>query len=451
MIRENSKFRFSWDILIIIVVIISSTLIPYQIVFNENISSSGKIILYLIDIIFIADIIFNFFTSYKYQGNEVLDRKKTIKKYLKSSFTIDLLANIPLLYIFDNHEFSFIYLLFLLRILRINRLFVILNRMERFSWVNSAYIRITKFIAIVFTLIHWIACIWFFIPNSEGFPEDSWAVGAEITEAKPQTQYIRSLYWSITTMTTVGYGDIGPGRNSEYIFTMIVMMIGASMYAFIIGNIASLFSNLDSVKIQHQSRVDSVTQYLTNRQISPKLHDQVRSYYDYVWDRHRGLNERELFEDLPHPLKIDVLIQLTKELLDKVPLFKESSNALRNVILSALKPATYNPKGFIVRKNEPGDAIYFISRGKVEILTDNDTKTFDTLFEGEYFGDMSMILMEKRTASVRAVTYCELFILEKNDFLYFKEEFPEFKEVLKKISSQKTDKATNMILEGIVI
>ena len=43
-------------------------------------------------------------------------------------------------------------------------------------------------------------------------------------------------------MTTVGYGDITPHLNYEYVFTIIVMIIGAFMYAFIIGNIASLIS-----------------------------------------------------------------------------------------------------------------------------------------------------------------------------------------------------------------
>jgi hypothetical protein len=53
--------------------------------------------------------------------------------------------------------------------------------------------------------IHWIACAWYLGAFIDNFPEDCWVVTAGIRDADPTTQYIRSLYWAIVTMTTVGY------------------------------------------------------------------------------------------------------------------------------------------------------------------------------------------------------------------------------------------------------
>jgi hypothetical protein len=68
-------------------------------------------------------------------------------------------------------------------------------------------------------------------------------------------------------MTTVGYGDITPVLDVEYMLAIVVMLIGASMFAFIVGNIASLLSNLDSAKSSFFKKIESVSQYLKSRSV----------------------------------------------------------------------------------------------------------------------------------------------------------------------------------------
>lgn len=456
-IKHNSGFRIIWDLAILILIFVSCTIIPFQIAFQHTVHIFSSIILFLIDLIFFTDIFLNFFTSYRYQGSVVTDRKRTASHYLRTFFASDLLANFPIDIILlgvrgiNISGISLVLMFRLFRLLRIVRLLVIFRRWEELSWTNSGYLRITKFLSSVLLLMHWIACAWFLVAFIGHFPESCWVVREEVENATPGTQYIRSLYWAITTMTTVGYGDIIPRRNVEYVFTSIMMLIGASLYAYIIGNIASIFSNLDSAKAAFWNKMEAANQYLRSRQVPHELNARVRDYYDYIWARRRGVNEESFFDDLPGPLRLDILLNLTRELLERVPLFKYCSPALRNALLMTLKAQTYAPDGYIVREGELGREIYFISRGKVEITSDEGLEAHDTFEAGDYFGDLSLLLGEKRTASVKTLTYCDIFMLTKDDFDRIRNEYPEFRDVVKKMSSERTEKIAELVLKGIIL
>ena len=456
-LRMNSTYRVIWNIFIVVLILASSWLIPFQIVFQNVFVKPGTNILLLINLFFLLDIFLNFFTSYRYEGTDVSDKKKIAIHYLKTFFIIDLAANLPLdALLRDSQDLQFygislVLVLRMLHLLRIVRLFVIFRQWEEQSWSNSGLLRIIKFFATVMLLIHWIACVWYLIAFMDGFPLDCWVVAMGIKDADPVTLYIRSLYWTIVTMTTVGYGDITPNRNIEYVFTMGVMLLGASIYAFIIGNIASLFSNLDSAKANFWNRIEAVNQYLRSRRVPSDLNQQVRKYYEYLWARHRGLKKDSLFGDFPVPYRIDILLHLTQDLLEKVPLFRYCSPTLRNMLITALRPYTFAPNDCIVREGEVGKEIYFISQGKVKITSQAGQKNHGIMKEGDYFGLMSLILNEKRTASVTALTYCEIFMLRRDDFNSIKKDYPEFKDVLKKISFEKTDRLSALVMDGIIL
>jgi len=58
--------------------------------------------------------------------------------------------------------------------------------------------------------------------------------------------YLTSLYWTLTTVTTVGYGDIHGVLPSEKIFNAVIMLIGVIAFSFVNGSLASILSNYDT-------------------------------------------------------------------------------------------------------------------------------------------------------------------------------------------------------------
>ncbi len=456
-IDESSTFRLIWDIFISLLIVASCFWIPFQLSFRHVPVPLGSGLVYLIDLFFWVDIVLNFLTSFRRQGEKITAADQTARHYLKTLFCVDLAANLPFDAIFldaaglEMAGVSVALVLRQLRLLRVVRLFSIFRRWQSLSWTNAGHLRITKLFVAFLLLIHWIACAWFLVPYLEGFPENCWVVQQGIEHARPATQYIRALYWVIQTMATVGYGDITPHRDFEYVFSILIMLMGASTYAFIIGNIASLASNLDASRAAFFGRIEAISHYLHSRQVPSQLNEQVRNYYEYLWAHHRGVKEEALFEDLPPSFRLNLLLHLTRDLLEKVPLFRFCSPVLRNVLLMALKPQTYAPGVLIARAGETGKEIFFLSHGQVAILSENGDETFGTLEGGEYFGDLSLILNEKRTASVKALTYCEVFVLTKKEFNHIKSEYPEFREVLKQVSAEKTEKVVNLLLKGVTL
>jgi hypothetical protein len=91
---------------------------------------------------------------------------------------------------------------------------------------------------------HIMACLWVLVGQ---FQENSgsWYL-PEIQDMGPWHQYTLSMYFVITTMTTVGYGDFSGQTTSERLFVIFLMLIGVLSFTYISGALASVISNVDS-------------------------------------------------------------------------------------------------------------------------------------------------------------------------------------------------------------
>jgi CRP-like cAMP-binding protein len=80
-----------------------------------------------------------------------------------------------------------------------------------------------------------------------------------------------------------------------------------------------------------------------------------------------------------------------------------------------LKPVVFETGDYIIRHGEMGSEMYFICRGQVEVY-DGAGVRLNTLGEGDFFGELSLLRSQPRAASIRAATACDVFVLDKADF-----------------------------------
>ncbi|WP_293082765.1 ion transporter [Okeania sp. SIO3B5] len=439
-LHPNSKLIRSWQVLIVFITIYNALIVPFRIAFKNRFDGIWIVLDIIGDVILIIDIFIRFHLSYFEYGEYIEDKKKIAKNYLNRLFLRHLIASFPgdiIARIVAPNSLFTIALLRLPRLLRLPQFYRIFNKWETNININPTLIRMYKLVIIIILITHWVACIWFMLGSWESNGENSWLIRNSLQSASRRTQYINSLYWAITTLTTVGYGDIIPTTEIEIIFTLVVMFLGISMYAYIVGNVSSLISNLDATKARYREKLGQIQTYMRENKISPKLQQKIRDYYQYRWIENRDIRDYHILEELPYSLKMKLALQLHKEVIEKVPIFQGATTQFVEEIVMALTPEILPPNEYIIREGHWGHEMYFIKRGLVQAFSEKTGTIYRNMSAGTFFGEIALVYEQRRTASIITLTYCELFILEKDDFKKVLENYPDFAANVKNIAKER--------------
>jgi len=108
-----------------------------------------------------------------------------------------------------------------------------------------------KVMLVIFYIVHWAACFFFFIADLERYNGNpNWIEIFKIDQLDPIDQYFASAHWALTTMTTVGYGDIAPSSNVEMFFGMFCMILACGVFAYIIGSLSTIIDHKSALIIE---------------------------------------------------------------------------------------------------------------------------------------------------------------------------------------------------------
>jgi glucose-6-phosphate 1-dehydrogenase len=121
---------------------------------------------------------------------------------------------------------------------------------------------------------------------------------------------------------------------------------------------------------------------------------------------------------------------INRDMLQAVPLFHDCDPVFLRNLAMMLRPVVYAPGEIIIRKGDMGSEMYFICRGEVEVL-DASGERMNTMGEGDYFGELSLLFSQPRAVSIRAGTLCDLFVLSRADFERVLQDHPRFAESLR--------------------
>jgi len=167
------------------------------------------------------------------------------------------------------------------------------------------------------------------------------------------------------------------------------------------------------------------------------LRSRVREYYRYVWKSHQGYDVSAILDELPPKLRADVALFLNAEMIEKVPLLKGADRRLLEGLVIELKPRVVVPQEELFCAGDPGDGMYFILRGAIEIVT-ADGAVLATLGPGSFFGEAALVTARPRNATARAAGYGDVFFLKREAFERVLSHNPGFRQQVNAIAATRT-------------
>ncbi len=137
--------------------------------------------------------------------------------------------------------------LLLIQFLKVFRLVELIGKIETTRFINPTRFRLLHLVLTSFLIAHCVGCAWFVIGYVEGYGINEWTPSKEIRKEPILNQYLRAIYWGF--INTSGVDQTSPVTGLETAFCLVILFVGVSLYATVIGNVGSLLSNLDSTAV----------------------------------------------------------------------------------------------------------------------------------------------------------------------------------------------------------
>ncbi|KAF5405863.1 Potassium voltage gated channel subfamily H [Paragonimus heterotremus] len=450
ILLHYSIFKIIWDWMILLCTFYIAIMVPYNAAFSLD--TDGKDLLIcdiIVELVFIVDIVINFATTFVSKSGQIVYHTREIAvHYLKGWFFLDLIAAVPfdMILAVHNREINglrggvgnWIHLLKLARLLRLARLF---QKIERYSQYSTVILGLLM--CMFFLIAHWFACGWYWLGRVEldttHTHEYSWlyelsrrmrmtTMFNETDGLTPRAMYVSSLYFTTTSLTSVGFGNVSPNTVNEKIFSIIAMLIGALMHAAVFGNVTTLIQRMYARRSAYQTKNQDLKDFTRAHHIPKPLKQRMLEFFQAMWAINRGIDKNAIMESFPENIRGDIALHLNREMLS-LSLFKVASPGCRKCLAQLIHTRFATPGEYLVNRGDLLRYIFFVCSGSLEIL-DSQGTVVGLLGKCDIFGsdiDESPSLGFS-AYDVKSLTYCELqCIALDTPFQSVLEQYPNFK------------------------
>ncbi|XP_011498400.1 PREDICTED: potassium voltage-gated channel subfamily H member 8 [Ceratosolen solmsi marchali] len=457
VLSHYGLFKTCWDWLLLLATLYVAVVVPYNASFI-NTDRPTMVSDVVVEVIFIIDIVLNFRTTYVNRKGEVVSNSKSIAwNYFKSWFFVDAVAALPfdLLYASDVYSgeesgHSHIHLVKLTRLLRLARL---LQKMDRYYQYSAI---ILTLLMLFFTLVaHWLACIWYIIAEKERLRhEKDWDLGwihaladrlkmPDVTNVTHAESYITALYFTCSSLTSVGFGNVSANTTSEKVFSICTMLVGALMHAAVFGNVTAIIQRMYSRKSLYQTKWRDLKDFLVVHQIPDELKQRMQDYFQTMWSLNHGIDIHETLKEFPEELRGDVSMHLHREILS-LPIFEAASQGCLKLLSLHIRSIFCAPGEFLIHKGDALSYIYYLCNGSMEVV--QNEMVVAILGKGDLVGcDIDVYLQHgnngggnvggvsgsndvvvKSRCDVKALTYCDLKCIHMQGLVDVLRLYPEY-------------------------
>ena len=361
-------------------------------------------------------------------------------RYIRGEFATDILGQIPWQYsdcfLEGRPEVKILRLFRLLKLLRLHRLKRMIKALYRKFPKMELVITGIELLITMTLVAHWMACIWYIVgyPSPGQGPATGWVVMEGIvnedkvhTEGLSFFEWVSSFYWAITTMSTIGYGDISASTSQERMVAVVVMCIGCAFFAWITGRITHILTKESICTSNFEHKMEELNEWMDARVLSQELVDRIKGFYMIRFPTMKVFHEARILEDLPTSLRKETYIELYRDIVCQVPMFSICQPHTQREICYRLRIVWKSADLAITTENQVPDALYIVRTGIVGLYADNEF--LKEIGRGEMFGENALFGLSKsglRTRTAVARTMVELCELSQEDLFQLLVELDDF-------------------------
>lgn len=345
-------------------------------------------------------------------------------------------------------------LLRLVRLLRVVKIFKIRPELRR--WLqysrHANLLRLVRLVLVFLVINHYVACIWYGVVAS-----DETKAQEAGNNNNPLHLYFASYYLSI--LVVMGQ-NITIYNDTEYVFCIFVMVFGAVLMAVVFGNVAILIANYYESQSSHQKKMEWLFASMNRMKLPNELQNRINDYYQAMWERHGTLDGAvtAFIPELSRNLAYEVELFLRMDMINRAPIFQSCSAKVVQELVMELELQVFMPGDYVVVRGEVGNDMYFVQNGICEVTKDitlqsgksltniaSDPETSSNeivlkiLGQGDYFGEIALLMNCKRTANVRAQVFSELCTLTREVFENISLRYLEDRSIIEKFIMDKYD------------
>ena len=401
IITPQTYKAYILDLFILISSFIQLFYLPFYLAYEQlkcknDYISLKAFLFYASDLIYIIDLIVGFFRAY-YNFEEILIKNNLniCINYLTGWFFIDLIEAIPFYTIINFSRekcndhilyFHIIYsginsLHYSLLVFKILKIFKVLNE-------NSVLIKIIHYLnrndffynwkGVFFTLLvslsslHFCSCFFIFLGKNT-YP--GWIMRCNLQSNSFYDIYISAVYYLMTTLTTVGYGDIVGSGQCERLYQIILLIFGTCAYSYIVTFISNYIKKKNEKYIDFESKIKILEEIKGKHPLlDNELYERILRYLKYNKSEYKYKVEN-ILDSLPSSLQNNLIVEMYKPIIRNFHFFKYFENSDFFVkIVTSLKPILSMKDDILIQEGDFIEDIIFIKKGvlSLEILINLD-------------------------------------------------------------------------------